>query len=592
MTPLLDVADLEIGFRDAAKATVEGAFFSVHPGETVAIVGESGSGKTLSCRALMGLLPPQARVRRGVARFQPDARDPATVDLLALKERKLRRLRGDQLAMIFQEPMSALSPLHTIGSQTAEVVRLHRDVSRREAKRMALDAFERVGFPDPDRAWRAYPFELSGGLRQRAMIAMAIISKPRLLIADEPTTALDVTTQALVLNLIKDLQTEYGMGVLLITHDLGVVANVADAVVVMRKGRVVEAGEVDEIVSAPAHGYTMKLVAAAPKIADAAAPPPRGGVDEILSLVGVERVFRTRRTSLFRPARDIQALRGVNLGVKRGETMAVVGESGSGKTTLARIALAADRPPAGRALFRPEPGDEAVDIHALEPAALKALRRQAQIVMQDPFAALSPRMRVREILTEPLEIHGLYDTAERRVRAAEMMQLTGLDPAMIDRFPNAFSGGQRQRVSIARALMLEPRFLVCDEPTSALDVSVQAQILDLLERIREERALSYMFISHDLAVVARIADKVAVMRAGRVVELATPKALFAEPRHPYTRALIAASPEPDLQRKIDIRAVAAGAGDPESWPEPFRFEGDAAPELVEAANGHFVRRAA
>ncbi|MCI4666367.1 MAG: ABC transporter ATP-binding protein [Neomegalonema sp.] len=593
MSALLNVENLRIGFRGAETCTVEGAFFSVHSGETIAIVGESGSGKTLSCRAVMGLLPPKAEIRGGSAAFCWEPGAAAPVDLLQMSERKLQRLRGDKISMIFQEPMSALSPLHTIGAQTAEVALLHGVSRRAEAKRMALEAFERVGFPDPSRAWSAYPFELSGGLRQRAMIAMAIIGQPKLLIADEPTTALDVTTQALVLNLIKQLQADTGMGVLLITHDLGVVANVADAVVVMRKGRVVEAGDAGEVVGDPAHGYTQKLVAAAPKMAPKPAPiTSLSTPDPILSLRGVTRIFEERRSGLFKPARRFPALRGIDLDVPRGETVAVVGESGSGKTTLARIALAADRPTAGTVRFRPDAQREDLDVHALSRKELCAFRRSAQIVMQDPFAALSPRMRVREILTEPLEIHRLYDQAERRARAADLMRRVGLDPMMIDRFPHAFSGGQRQRISIARALMLEPQFLVCDEPTSALDVSVQSQILELLEQIRRERGLSYLFISHDLAVVGQLADWVAVMRSGLIVELARPSALFAAPRHPYTRALIAASPEPDVSRKIDVKAVAAGAGEPSSWPEPYRFDGERAPELIEAGVGHFVRAAA
>jgi len=584
---MLTVENLSIRFRrsTAARPVVSGVGFSVEAGQSVALVGESGSGKTLTCRSILRILPRGAEVCGGSILF---GEGNARADLLTLPPAGLRAVRGSKIAMIFQEPMSALSPLHTIGSQTAEVLRLHGQASRRTAREECLRMFERVGFPDPDRAYRSYPFQLSGGLRQRAMIAMAMVGRPRLLIADEPTTALDVTLQAQVLSLIKTLQAETGMAVLLVTHDLGVVANMADAVVVLRAGRVMESGCCADVLGRPLHGYTRKLMAAAPMIPDypvPAAPCPEGS-DAILEFHGVAKTFE-------RGNARVKALNGVDLTVRRGETLAIVGESGSGKTTLARLAMLADRPdPGGRILFRASPGGEAVDLAAQPAAALFDYRRHAQMVFQDPYASLSPRMSVGAIIAEPLAIHGVCGLSDQRARVAALMARVGLDPAWVNRYPHAFSGGQRQRIGIARALALDPTLLICDEPTSALDVSVQAQVLDLLESIKVRLGLSLMFISHDLAVVARLADRVAVMRAGQVIEQASPAILFSTPQHPYTQALIAASPEPDVHRPIDISKVALGAGKPDLWPADFRPTENGPPPLVEVAPGHFVRRAA
>jgi peptide/nickel transport system ATP-binding protein len=586
MTPLLEVDQLTIGFG-AAPPVVRDVSFRVMPGQTLALVGESGSGKTMTCRSALRLLPATARLLKGRVTF---AGKGGPVDLLTLPERKMRAIRGDRIAMIFQEPMRSLSPLHRLGNQVAEVLRLHRNMSRAAAKRAVLEQFERVGFADPSRAWRSYPFEMSGGMRQRAMIAMAMVARPELLIADEPTTALDVTTQAQVLGLINALKVETGMAVILVTHDLGVVANMAEEVVVMHRGRVMESGSVTEVLGAPEHAYTRRLFAAAPMIPQVARParalPPQ---DPILELRDVTKTFTMKAGGWRRPV-TVTACRDVTLTVARGKTMAVVGESGSGKTTCARVALAAERPdPGGAVLFYPSPGADPVPVHAMTSAQRTAFQREAQMVFQDPYSSLSPRMRVQDALTEPMEIHRIGTRAERRDKAAEMLRWVGLDPAMLSRYPHAFSGGQRQRLSIARALTLDPKLLICDEPTSALDVSVQDQILTLLEEIRDRAALSYLFISHDLAVVARIADEVAVMRAGVIVEQASPDALFYNPQHPYTRALIAAQPEPDLSRPIDLDLVAKGAGAPTDWPEMFRFDGTTAPALRELEPGHRVR---
>ncbi|MFW8633687.1 dipeptide ABC transporter ATP-binding protein [Cribrihabitans pelagius] len=590
MRPLLSVENLSIGFGKD-DPVVRDVSFAVQPGETLALVGESGSGKTISCRAVLRILPRTAQIRSGRALLE---RHGDKLDLLQVDERQLRDIRGNTISMIFQEPMRSLSPLHRIGNQVVEVLRLHGGKRGQAARKIVLECFERVGFPDPESIYKSYPFELSGGMRQRAMIAMAMVARPALLIADEPTTALDVTTQAQVLGLMKELQRETGMAMILVTHDLGVVANMAEQVVVMHRGRVMEAGSTEALLSAPAHPYTKALFDAAPEIPDeAVVGVPPGREDVILEMKAVSKTYTLRAGKGWQAPVRIHACRGIDLRLSRGETLAIVGESGSGKTTAARIALGAEPPDeGGEILFRPEKGAEPVAVHAMDRAQRTAFQRQAQMVFQDPYSSLSPRMRIQNTMVEPLEIHGIGTRAERREKAAEMLRLVGLPPDMLKRYPHAFSGGQRQRLSIARALMLEPSLIVCDEPTSALDVSVQEQILRLLEEIRDRQNLSYLFISHDLAVVARIADEVAVMRRGLIVEQAPPETLFYNPQHPYTKALIAAQPEPDPARPIDLKLVAQGAGAPECWPEQFRFTGAEAPPLVNLRHlepGHKVR---
>ena len=585
--PLLKVRDLSLGFG-AGDPIIRDINFDVMPGETVALVGESGSGKTQTCRAILRILPKVARIHSGTVLLNTG---DESVDLVSMPERKLRDIRGDRISMIFQEPMHSLSPLHRIGAQVSEVLCLHRGHTKKTAKKLVLETFERVGFPDPERVYRSYPFEMSGGMRQRAMIAMAMVAKPDLLIADEPTTALDVTTQAQVLGLIKDLQKDTGMAVILVTHDLGVVANTADKVVVMRNGRIMESGAVADIIDDPAHAYTQKLIDAAPAIPhEAEATQTRVVDDPILELTNVSKSFDLRASGFFSKAEMVKAVRNVNIVVERGKTFAIVGESGSGKSTCAKIALGATTPDAGSSIrFWGQKDSPPIEVQTLSPMAKRAFQREAQMVFQDPFSSLSPRMQVLDILTEPLEIHNIGSTSDRRDRAVELLEQVDLDPAMLRRFPHAFSGGQRQRLSIARALALNPSLLVCDEPTSALDLSVQMQVLELLEEIRDNLGLSYLFISHDLAVVARIADEVAVMRRGEIVEQAAPDVLFTAPKHPYTKALIAACLEPSVSQKIDLDAVAIGAGDPSTWPDGFAFSGLTAPELLEVEPGHHVR---
>ncbi|MBL4768572.1 MAG: ABC transporter ATP-binding protein [Rhodobacteraceae bacterium] len=587
MPPLLKVENLSIGFG-SGNDVVSGVNFEVHPGQTLALVGESGSGKTVTCRAILRILPKVAQIRSGTITLNGDK---GALDLTAISERRLRDVRGNTVSMIFQEPMRSLSPLHKIGNQVAEVLWLHRGLSEKVAKREVLETFERVGFPDPERAYGSYSFEMSGGMRQRAMIAMAMVAKPDLLIADEPTTALDVTTQAQVLGLIKDLQHETGMAMILVTHDLGIVANMAEEVVVMNKGRVMESGSAEAMLRAPAHPYTQQLFDAAPSIPAVAAPSePMPEDDLILQLKNVSKTYTMRAGSSWKPPVLIHACRGVDLNLPRGKTLAVVGESGSGKTTAARIALGAEPPDeGGEVLFRSNPQGEAILVNKMNKAARRAFQEQAQMVFQDPYSSLSPRQRIMSTLTEPLEIHNIGSKSEQSDRAAMMLRRVGLSDDMLQRFPHAFSGGQRQRLSIARALMLNPALLVCDEPTSALDVSVQEQILTLLEELRDRMNLSYLFISHDLAVVARVADEVAVMRQGLVVEQAPPDTLFYNPKHPYTKALIAAQPTPDIDRPINLKLVAQGAGSPDTWPEAYRFSDTVTPSLTELEPGHKVR---
>ncbi|WP_293577339.1 ABC transporter ATP-binding protein [Phaeobacter sp.] len=589
MSPLLTVENLSIGFG-RGEPVVRDVNFSVSPGETLALVGESGSGKTITCRSVLKILPKAADIRSGALIWR-GAQQTEERDLRGLNESQMRKIRGNEIAMIFQEPMRSLSPLHRIGNQVAEVLWLHQGQSEASAKKTVLECFERVGFPDPERTYKSYPFELSGGMRQRAMIAMAMVAKPDLLIADEPTTALDVTTQAQVLGLMKDLQRETGMAMILVTHDLGVVANMAEQVVVMHKGRVMEAGSAKAILGQPAHPYTKALFDAAPQIpAKPKLAPTLPRDDLILDMKEVSKTYTLRAGKRWSAPTQIQACIGLNLSVTRGKTLAIVGESGSGKTTAARIALGAELPdPGGEVLFRAKAERRQIKVHEMDRVTRTAFQRSAQMVFQDPYSSLSPRMRVQDAMVEPMEIHRIGDRTSRKARAADMLRLVGLSPDMLLRYPHAFSGGQRQRLSIARALMLDPSLIVCDEPTSALDVSVQEQILQLLEEIQEQRNLSYLFISHDLAVVARIADEVAVMRRGMVVEQAPPDTLFYNPQHPYTKALIAAQPEPDIARPINLKLVAQGAGSPDSWPDRFKFSDVTAPPLVQVEPGHKVR---
>jgi microcin C transport system ATP-binding protein len=534
--PLLDVRDLSVSFRPggAEAPAVAGVSFRLERGRTLALVGESGSGKSVTALSLVRLLP-QGIAARGQALFE-DA------DLLTISEERLRAIRGARITMVFQEPMTSLNPLHTIENQIGEILELHGARGAEKIRARVVELLGEVGIPDPSARLGAYPHQLSGGQRQRVMIAMALANRPDLFIADEPTTALDVTVQAQILDLLKRLQARYGMAMLFITHDLNIVRKIADDVAVMQKGRIVETGPVAEIFAAPRHPYTKALLAAEPK---GDPPPVNAAAKPVVVAENIRVWFPIRRGFFRRTVGFVKAVDDVSLTVREGETVGVVGESGSGKTTL------------GLALLRLIRSEGAIvflgrRIDGLRFKALRPIRADMQIVFQDPYGSLSPRMPVADIVAEGLGVQkkGL-STARKREIVARALADTGLDPAAMDRYPHEFSGGQRQRIAIARAIVLEPKFIVLDEPTSALDMSVQAQIVDLLRDLQRRRGLAFLFISHDLRVVRALASEIVVMRNGKVVEAGPAAELLAHPKSDYTRALFAAA--------FDIE-VEAGAG--------------------------------
>ena len=526
--PLVSVRDLSVAFSQGGKTTtaVDHISFDIGKGETVALVGESGSGKSVTALSVLKLLPyPAASHPSGKIVFEDE-------DLLSLNEKQLRRVRGNKITMIFQEPMTSLNPLHTIEQQVGEVLSLHQGMGERQARLRTLELLREVGVREPEKRLGAYPHQLSGGQRQRVMIAMALANKPQLLIADEPTTALDVTVQAQVLELLAGLKAKHGMSMLFITHDLGIVRKIADRVCVMTQGRIVETGPTAEIFANPKHDYTRHLLAAEPK----GAPPTSDSSARTIMEGRDVRVWFPIKKGFFRSTvGHVKAVDGVDVNVRAGQTLGVVGESGSGKTTLG-LALARLISSKGSIHFNGR------DIDKLSFNDMRPLRRELQIVFQDPFGSLSPRMSVSEIIEEGLKIHApSLSVAERDRRVVTALNEVGLDPATRFRYPHEFSGGQRQRIAIARAMVLKPRFVMLDEPTSALDMSVQAQVVDLLRDLQAKNDLAYLFISHDLKVVRALANDVIVMRNGKIVEAGPAEQIFRNPQEDYTRALLSAA---------------------------------------------------
>jgi microcin C transport system ATP-binding protein len=526
--PLLDIRDLSVAFHQQGRTSlaVDRISFEIKRGECVALVGESGSGKSVSALSILKLLPyPAASHPSGQIRFNGR-------DLLKLTENQIRSIRGNDISIIFQEPMTSLNPLHTIEDQIGEILHLHHDISAQMTRARTLELLTQVGIPEPETRLQSYPHQLSGGQRQRAMIAMALANEPDLLIADEPTTALDVTVQAQILALLAAIRARLSMSLLFITHDLGIVRRIADTVCVMNSGKIVEQGAVEQVFGAPSHPYTKALLAAEPK-PDPAPPRPESPV--VMATTQLKVWFPVKRGLLRQTVGYIKAVDGVSLAVRKGETLGVVGESGSGKTTL------------GLALLRLISSNGPIvflgnNIQGLRFKALRPFRRDMQIVFQDPFGSLSPRMAVGDIVAEGLTVHqNELSREEREERVVKALQDVGLDPETRFRYPHEFSGGQRQRISIARATVLEPNFVVLDEPTSALDMLFQAQMVDLLRQLQRKRDLTYMFISHDLRVVAALASHLIVMRQGKVVEEGPASELFKAPKTDYTRALFAAA---------------------------------------------------
>ncbi|AMX98121.1 ABC transporter ATP-binding protein [Mesorhizobium ciceri] len=577
--PILDIANLSVSVRgeEGEREVVSDLSLTLSRGETLCIAGESGSGKSMTALAIMQLLPqPAARISSGKVHL-------GDTDLTILDERRMRRIRGNRIAMIFQEPMTSLNPVLSIGRQLTESIEAHTSLSQSEARQRAIEALKAVRISEAESRLKQFPHELSGGMRQRVMIAMALALEPDVLIADEPTTALDVTVQGEVLELLRDLQRQHGTSVILITHDMGVVAEMADRVIIMRHGRMVEEGKTADIFARPQAGYTRELLAAVPRIgsgigrqesrsAETATPANVADVKDLHVRFDLHGGFFGRVT------RRVHAVEGVSFSIAPNETLALVGESGCGKSTTAK-ALAG---------LVPYSGDIAIggrNLSGLGRDERKAVRRDVQMIFQDPYASLDPRMRVGDLVAEPLLIHGIASKEERSQRVAALFERVGLSPDQMELYPHEFSGGQRQRVCIARALALRPKLIIADESVSALDVSVQARVLDLLKELQREFGVAYLFISHDMAVVENISDRVAVMYLGQIVEMGTRDQVFSNPRHPYTRRLIEAVPVPDpAQRRSRFARLE------QEIPSATRRIGEAPLKLAlrDVGNGHLV----
>lgn len=573
METILQVHNLQVSFRSQEREfdAVKGISFDVKKGETLGIVGESGSGKSVTARSIMRLLPsPPSRMKDGEILFLGQ-------NLAHKSEKEMESIRGRDIGMIFQDPMTSLNPTIRIGKQIAESLIKHRNMSKKEAKQEAIEMLKLVGIRDSEARYNQYPHEFSGGMRQRAMIAIALACRPSLLIADEPTTALDVTIQAQILNVMKHMQEKFGTSIILITHDLGVVAGMCDRVVVMKDGEIVEKGTTVEIFEQAEHPYTLKLLNALPRLDEKKKPKPAPqiitpfGNEPLLEVNGLKQYFDLGKGNVIRAVDDISFY------VKPGETLGVVGESGSGKSTTGRAILRLHEPTAGEVLYQGMP------VNRLKAKEMKMMRRHMQMIFQDPYASLNPRFKIVDIIGEAMDVHGLSGSKEaRKKRVEELLDMVGLDPAFADRYPHEFSGGQRQRIGIARALAVEPKFIVCDEPLSALDVSIQSQVVKLLEELQHKLGLTYLFIAHDLSMVKHISDRVAVMYAGKIVELAESEELYSNPQHEYTKSLLAAIPVPDP--KVEAQKTRRLLEEQTSE-DRYNLRNS---QLVEVSKGHFV----
>ncbi|WNS75137.1 ABC transporter ATP-binding protein [Bacillus sp. DTU_2020_1000418_1_SI_GHA_SEK_038] len=574
MEQILKINNLRVSFmsRDHEFEAVKGVSFEVRKGETLGIVGESGSGKSVTARSIMRLLPsPPSFMKDGEILFQGE-------NLAHKTEKEMEEIRGRDISMIFQDPMTSLNPTIRIGKQIAESLIKHQKLSKKEAKNQAIELLKLVGIRDSETRYNQYPHEFSGGMRQRVMIAIALACRPTLLIADEPTTALDVTIQAQILNLMKNMQERFGTSIILITHDLGVVAGMCDRVVVMKNGEIVETGTTEEIFESPKHPYTLKLLNALPRLNEKKKPKPAPlilpGIDSSKSLLevhGLKQYFDLGKGNV------LKAVDNISFQIKPGETLGLVGESGSGKSTTGRAILRLHEPTGGEVLY------QGIPVNRLTQNEMKTMRRHMQMIFQDPYASLNPRFKVLDIIGQALDIHKLSDSKEaRKKRVEELLDMVGLEPSHALRYPHEFSGGQRQRIGIARALAVEPKFIVCDEPLSALDVSIQSQVVTLLEDLQHRLGLTYLFIAHDLSMVKHISDRVAVMYRGKIVELAESEELYSNPQHAYTKSLLSAIPIPDPKIERQKKRVLM-----EEQTEEDKYQLSTS-ELVEVSEGHWV----
>jgi ABC-type glutathione transport system ATPase component len=571
MSSLLEVDNLGVQFQtaDGPFKVVQDISFSINDKETVCIVGESGSGKSVTSLSIMGLLPENGAVTNGSIKLNGE-------ELTSKTENELQKMRGNDFAMIFQEPMTALNPVLTIGFQLSEPLRIHKKLNKEEIRAKSIELLDKVGIPQPEEKLSMYPHELSGGMRQRVMIAMALAGEPSLLIADEPTTALDVTIQAQILELIDDLKTQFDMGVLFVTHDMGVVAEIADRVVVMYHGSIVETGTVEEIFNAPSHPYTQRLLAAVPDVDQPKpeASPDTEGEEPLLQVDNLSKFFPVKTGIFQRTTSHVKAVKNVSFSLYEGETLGLVGESGSGKSTLGRTILGLEEKTNGTIQFNGK------DMDQMSKQELKESRKEMQMIFQDPYASLDPRQKIGETIEEILVIHTDLSKKERKNQAMKLLKDSGLSEGFYERLPHELSGGQRQRVGIARAIALNPSLIVADEAVSALDVSIQAQIMDLLKKLQEEYKLTYLFISHDLGVVRQISDRIMVMYLGNVVEIGTADQIFENPQHPYTKMLLSAVPRPvpglEKERIKKEELIPVDFTQPTEW--------------VEVADGHLIAK--